>query len=728
MSAYYEAVIQVNSVSPGLVGGAVFSGRATGERRVRVCKASYKILSRAPQPGECWRVSGWETKVEDFKSFVTVEKCHIVNLPAAAYVERLLIKHPAFRGIYFGKAKAQKLIHAFGAENLVQTLNAGRVEHISEAINPQISEKIVEVWLSLKNEIATAEFLMRHNFEPDLAKKIIKVCRTDTVERLQQNPFGLIAFRGLHKNLWEALEATGEKLGIEKHDPRRLVGAVEHVLYERLSDGHTACSPEECIRLVTAVLANKTLAESAIQYALDKKAICVRKVDDQKLIQPLGAAIIEGQLESRIKRLLVGQISIFSGSTEEIEGRISHYEEKAISELGYSLTDQQRSAVTMALSNRVSIITGFGGTGKTTVLRAVAEIAKDQHRPVWVLALSGKAKERAREATGLDSYTIHGFIQAAQKKQSPVDVTGDPLVIIDEASMVDICLMNKLLGLFDKENYSLLMVGDTGQISPVGFGLFWHKLAKEQTVPVTSLTKVHRTAEEGDLHKVAMLVREGILPKLSVWNGEPEGVYFAPCDSTAKALANRLCEIKAALPGAQIITPHMSARMPDSGHSINEKLQNALGEGFDAAFQREGIKMGMYWIKVGDPVIVTQNSYEHDLYNGNTGVMEELVEEEGQLLGHFRFNERLYSFSRSELWALGVQLAYAITVHKSQGSEYDVTIISSIVQSKFIERSMVYTALTRSKKLCLIVGDQDIARAAVAKPNRSETLCVGFHI
>lgn len=132
----------------------------------------------------------------------------------------------------------------------------------------------------------------------------------------------------------------------------------------------------------------------------------------------------------------------------------------------------------MALLNRVSIITGFGGTGKTTVLRAVSEIALSQHRPVRLLALSGKAKERAREATGTDAYTIHGLIQAIQNENSSISASGDPLIIIDEASMVDISLMNKLLKLFDKNSFSLLMVGDTGQISPVGFGLFWHKLAR----------------------------------------------------------------------------------------------------------------------------------------------------------------------------------------------------------------------------------------------------------
>jgi len=333
----------------------------------------------------------------------------------------------------------------------------------------------------------------------------------------------------------------------------------------------------ECINLVSRTLDDRSLAKHAIQCALDRKAICTTEVDGEKLIQPLGAAIIEGQLESRIRALLAGQLSIFSGSPELIKASIEQYEEAAKRASGYSLTDQQKSAVSMALLNRVSIITGFGGTGKTTVLRAVSEIALSQHRPVRLLALSGKAKERAREATGIDAYTIHGLIQAIQKETSSISASGDPLIIIDEASMVDISLMNKLLRLFDKNSFSLLMVGDTGQISPVGFGLFWHKLAKDKVVPITNLTKVHRTAEEGDLHKIAMQIREGCsastilsghpncrrtegqLPELRTWNGEDQGVYIVPCYPTGKALAGKLHEIKTQLPDAQIITPHMSA-------------------------------------------------------------------------------------------------------------------------------------------------------------------------
>lgn len=724
MNLYFDSVIQVNSVFPGVIGGAVFTGRATGERQVRVCRVSHKSLTRTPQPGECWKVSGWQIKIENFKSYIKVDSCHIRNLPAAAYVERLLVKHPAFRGLYFGRAKVDKLISTFGAENLVKTLNAGNASHIGEVINPTIAENVVHAWHSLQNEIATVEFLMSHDFEPDLAQKIIKVCRNNTVERLKENPFALIAFKGLHKNLWDALDATAEKLGIKKDDPRRLVGAVENLLYERLSEGHTACSPDECIRLIAPILGDTSLAAYAIQSSLDRRAVCVTTVDGKKFIQPLGAAIIESQLESRIRRLLACQLSIFSGGQEEVDARIIQYEKKAVEELGYTLTEQQRAAVRMALLNRASIITGFGGTGKTSVLRAVCEIAEGQHRPVWVLALSGKAKERARQATGRNTFTIHGFIQIASNKNSPVSVAGDPLIIIDEASMVDVSLMNTLLTLFDKEDFSLLMVGDTGQISPVGFGLFWHKLAKDEVVAVTHLTKVHRTADQDNLQWVAMQIREGVFPELQEWNGETQGIFMVSCAPTSKCLASELYKIKTRIPSAQIITPHMSTRMPDSGHIINERLQASLAE----SFERPGIKMGSFWLKVGDPVIVTQNSYEHNLYNGETGVLDHLVEEEGQIYGVFSFGNRTYYLSRSDLWSLGVQLGYAITIHKSQGSEYDTTVICSIVQSNFIERSMFYTAVTRSKKLCLIVGEKEIARASVAKPNRSETLCVGFSV
>ncbi|QEY75059.1 AAA family ATPase [Pseudomonas denitrificans (nom. rej.)] len=715
-------VLQVSSVKPGSFGGAVFSGRIIGDQNVYTCKASYKIITRPPQPGECWHIKGTIIGHDQFRSYVQIEDCHIVNVVVAAYIEKLLIKHPAFRGLSFGKAKVGKLVREFGAENLAKTLSAGKSAHIAEVVNPDLAEKLVESWLTLHNEIATVEFLMQHKFEPSLARSILKVCSTNTVERLKQNPYSLIAFQGTHANLWRTIEAAAGKLGIERDDPRRLAGLVEHILYGRLDQGHTACPVEDLEASLDLMLKSKALASQAIQCALDRRAVCVKKLHEKTLIQPLGAAIIESQLELRVRELASSQRSLLNGCVSEIDEAVEKFSAKYSEATGHTLADQQKLAITMALTNRISTLTGFGGTGKTTVLRAIVDIAS-ACRTVYVLALSGKAKERAKEAIGRETYTIHNFIAQAKDKESTISTGGDPLIIVDEASMVDIALMLKLLRVFGKNSFSLLLVGDTGQLSPVGFGIFFHTLARSKLIPCTHLTKVHRTAADSPLQQTAMQVRTGHMESLPVWSGETDGVYLVHCSSSTELL-NQLTKIKAALPEAQILTPHMSDRMPDSGYTINNHLQAEL-QGSD---QNPGIWMGKFWLRVDDPVIITQNSYEHCLFNGNTGVMTGVTVIDGQPFGTFSFNGATINLSRADLFVLGMRLAYAISIHKSQGSEYQTSIICSLTNSDFVERSMFYTGISRSKRLTLIMSTFELTRQSIARQNRSDTLCVGFSV
>ncbi|MBI6750754.1 AAA family ATPase [Pseudomonas syringae] len=717
-----SSVIQVSSVKPGSFGGAVFSGRIIGQNKIYTCRASYKIITRIPQPGECWQFKGSITGHDQFRDFVLIESCHIVNLPIAAYVERLLIKHPAFRGLSFGKAKVSKLVRAFGAENLAQALTAGRVSLLAEVISPDLARKVVDAWRTLQNEISTIEFLMEHDFDPGLAQSILKVCQTDTVERLKLNPYSLVAFQGIHPNLWKIVDAAAAKLGIPYDDPRRLAGLVENLLYVRLDQGHTAYEIEELKAALIQKLPSASLVDNAIDCALQRRAVCVKKSHGTTLIQPLGAALTESKLEQRVADLLSAQASPFHGSLQELEQAIEDYCEHSESASGYSLTRDQKSAVMMALTNRISALTGFGGTGKTTALKAIVDIAS-QHRPVHVLALSGKAKERARESVGQDTYTIHSFLIKISTANSGLSTGGDPLVIIDESSMVDIALMLKLLNAFVKKELSLLLVGDTGQLSPIGYGIFFHALAKSKAIPSTHLTQVHRSIDDSDLQSTAIKIRSGRLDTLPLWNGEREGVYLIPCTTTQEMLVH-LTKVKQLIPDAQILTPHMSERMADSGHKINKHLQGTLQHTDETL----GIWMGKYWLRVNDPVIVSQNSYEHNLFNGNTGIMIGVSSIDEQTCGVFLFSGVEVSLSRMDLFGLGMKLAYAISIHKSQGSEYETSILCSLSQSEFVERSMLYTAVSRSKRLTLILSTQDIMRQGVARPNRSDTLCVGFSV
>lgn len=220
-----------------------------------------------------------------------------------------------------------------------------------------------------------------------------------------------------------------------------------------------------------------------------------------------------------------------------------------------------------------------------------------------------------------------------------------------------------------------------------------------------------------------MQVRSGQLNTLPAWKGEREGVFLIHCTNTQDLLI-QLAKIKQLIPAGQILTPHMSERMPDSGHKINNHLQRSLQQTDDA----QGICMGKYWLRVHDPVIVTQNSYEHNLFNGTTGIMTGLIAMDGEIAGVFTFNGIEITLSRMDLFMLGMKLAYAISIHKSQGSEYETSVICTLTHSEFVERSMLYTGISRSKRLVLILSTQEIVQQGVSRTNRSDTLCVGFSI
>jgi len=725
--------IQINSVWPGKFGGAVFTGKPLNAKKHLTCRASWKVLAQAPKTGEFWEVHGRLVTDDIYGKQLIVERCHLKQLPSPMFLLDYLSKSPRFRGFYFGAKKTRQLISTVGSESLlIELLNGDRWQDLGDVINPGIAKRLCQKWREAQNEIETITFLVEHGFDAEISRRLIRLCQENTVERLKNNPYHLLAFGGISKNIWKTVDTCGRNLNFPLDDSRRLVGAIEHVMYQRLREGHTAATEHEVLDMAARILRTDNRAAMALKLALKEQAICITDLYGERLYQAVGPAYIEHSLERRLERLVGGAMQgcLFEITPESASRIVFEYSKGIWQELGYELTVDQRSAVEMALTNRCSVITGYGGTGKTTVLRSVVELSVANHRRVYCMALSGKAKERISESTGQSATTIHAFINAALKvtkgEDTWVDLDCDPLIVIDEASMVDVSLFNRLLAVFDERSFSLLTVGDDAQLSPVGFGLAWHRMIGT-TIPTIKLSKVYRQAEESALHRAAMGIRDGNCEELPMWQGEEEGVFFVPANT--ETLKQTIYQLKEKIPGAQVLTPHVSDRMPDSAIALNKLLQKSLDHGEDD-YERPGFRVGRYFLRVGDPVIVTENNYELGLFNGTMGRMLELKSNDGELEGVFEFDSKdeNESLSVQDCYDIGLSLAYAISIHKSQGSEFDKTIMTTTVASKLVERSMIYTGLTRSKRLCLLVGDKSIYQKAVTSPTRAATLRVGFSL
>lgn len=719
------SAFQIGNVWPGATSGCIFNATDLSTGLRFNCFAQQKSYFRIPCQGEYWYISG-HTGERDPKYGIrlTCDSMTLSSLPDPKYLRGLFLKHPMFRGFSFGKGKIDKLLSTFTEAELIAILNKKQIERLSIEISLPIAITLIETWSTYSEEVESLSFFIENGIPLSAYYHFKRHHFSNLISRLKQNPYALV----VSTISWELVDKIGKKLEIPEHAPQRLVAAVEHCLYSKLDAGDSAYELNALLAEITTLLGSEDLSLSAITAALEHKAICILDKDSHTYVQLIGPAYTEHQLAIQLKPLLPRKIilDLFAVSVEQMHSEIVKQCNELAIITNRQLSDEQISAVSMCFTNRLSLITGHAGTGKTSVISTITAIAKQMHRPCYLLALSGKAVERITQVTGHDAYTIHRFILLS--KRQVIDLSENPLIVIDEASMVDPALAGQLLSLFDKIPFSLVMVGDPGQISPVGWGLFWHVLLEHKTIPITHLTKGFRTQSANPITSFALNIRAGMYSPIPEWNDESRGVYLVSCEQTQKALHMALTKVRSKLLNeSQILTPRKSLSSLDSADAINLYLQAARQFSLDDALFSIQVS-GKHKFYVGDPVIATENNYEAGLFNGETGQLDAVEVQDGKQIGVFRFGSKQFWFDRDDILRCGIQLAYAITIHKSQGSEYPVTIVCCMNRSSFIERSMIYTAVTRSSELCLIIGSHDTLQAAIEQRPRCETIQHGFSL
>ena len=709
----------VRSLNPYGRGGAIFTGievdvhgQRIDAKAHHVVIASNHLLSAPVERGQLWRVSGVPQSntivVNGYsltESTITPEAMELLR-PSGEHIVTLLAEGEAFSGI--GQVKARRLWDHFGQE-LYGILDRGDVSKLNEALPLPMAGQLADAW-GRWGDGFTLQWLQSKGFPVALGRKVLAYFGRTTAARIEEDPYRLLSFA----SSWETVDALAqETFGVARDDPRRLAGGVEEALYAAFDAGHTCLDRtafNRCVRGVLGPLGEMPL-QSAIKAGLERGSFIVREdrfhAPGPYLMENTVAAAIADRVRSRA--LLLGEAELRKLITAyDSEARLEH------GDAAFNLNVEQCEALAVANAWAFAVITGGAGTGKTTVLRALFRVFAAAGHEIFAMALSGRAAKRISEATGHKARTIAGFL----RNFTPEDVPAHAVVVIDEASMVDLPSIYRVIRHLPS-HFRIVLVGDPHQLPPVGPGLLLHELAHGDGVPVVELKDVRRHG--GSIARAAALIRSG------QWPDPPASVdadiAFLPCEPERindmvlrvydedRGASQILCSTRnAAAGGAKSINALCQQRFNTDGQKLmlwNPELDQAVMTGF----------------RVGDPVICVKNDWEIDLQNGSLGVITSVEapaadDDPTRVLGKIRWDDGKIRDLTFELLG-NIELAYAITIHKSQGSAFH-RVIMPVTQTRLLDRTLLYTAVTRAESQVILVGDETAARRAVLAPRRSD--------
>ena len=642
--------------------------------------------------GSVLEVTGeWKTHKKygtQFQADLAVEK-----IPATARAIERYLGGGMIKGV--GPLNAKRIVSCFGEETLdIIDREPERLLEV-KGIGKKIMEKIREGWEAQKEIRSIMLFLHEKEINQSLAMKIFKQYGNESIRTIEENPYRLA------EEVWgigfKTADEIAMKLGFEKTGYMRIRAGISYVLSRATEDGHCFLTMEQLHKKGAKIL---ECDECYIVMTLDDmiRMEMVIREDDAVYLPFLYR--VEKSVARKLCRLQDAPGSR-CGNREDLAAWLEE-------ETGIPYDEGQVDGIVTAVENPVSILTGGPGTGKTTTTLGIIKVLRQMGKDILLAAPTGRAAKRLSESTGMEAMTIHRLLGAhppqgfEHDEDNPLE--GDVL-IVDEASMIDILLLNSLLKAVP-DHMSLLLIGDVDQLPSVGPGNVLRDLIGSGAFPCTSLTHIFRQAAESRIITTAHQINRGQMPDLA--NHREQDLFFVPCrdneeaaDKIVRFASENLVGFRGlAKEDIQVLSP--MKKSSTGTLSLNERLQQALNPG-SGGIHCEGAAF-----RKGDKVLQTKNDYEKNVFNGDVGFITSIEfdpDDPGNAEVAVDFEGRRVTYDMASLPQL--MHAYAMTIHKSQGSEYPAVIIP-VTSSHWVmlQRNLLYTGITRAKNLLVLVGEK----------------------
>ena len=610
---------------------------------------------------------------------------------------------------------AKQLVKAFGLD--VFDIIEQQPERLASVpgIGTKRQKKILHAWEEQKAIRDIMIFLQGHGIGTARAVRIYKTYRDEAISKIQANPYRLA--KEIHGIGFKTADQLAQSLGLAPDSPLRARAGLLHALQLASNEGHCAQLQTDLIQSASKLLAiTEPILRSALEAEIADKQLIRTVLQEQPVLALVPLYQAETSIAKRIKKILLG--GVFPWGKISVT-QVLPWVEK---EIQLHLADSQKAAIAQALKSKIMIITGGPGVGKTTLVNALIRIFQKKQLRIELCAPTGRAAKRLHEVTGVAAKTIHRCLGFDPKQFSFKHKDDFPLltdvVIVDEVSMLDTILMNHLLKAIPV-TAALFLIGDVDQLPSVGPGSVLSNLITSNIIPVVFLTEIFRQTITSQIIVNAHRINHGKMPLNT--QEKHSDFYFVPADTPEVIHAKLIQCVTRRIPqrfqlhpikDIQVLTPMNRGEV--GARYLNQALQQALNAQAEPKIQRFG-----WTFSPGDKVMQLVNNYDKEVFNGDTGFITTINLEETQL--HIQFDDRSIPYDFTELDE--ISLAYATSIHKSQGSEYKAIVIPISMQHyRLLARNLIYTGVTRGKQLVVLIGQRKALYIAINQTSSKQRL------